>query len=106
MLRYSVPLSTSLIWANHSLHMPFQTILAFCIIFPTIHLSVFSKEIGPLIHTCTHFSLALKCSKHVLCSCTSYFHKCSEKICMYTQYTAVGYSVDSCSWFCSMPKSI
>lgn len=61
MLRYSVPLSTSLIWANHNLHMPFQTILAFCIIFPTIHLSVFSKEIGPLAHTCTHFSgLALK----------------------------------------------
>lgn len=46
--------------------------------FPHNPLLCFSKEIGPL-HTCTHFSgLPLKCSKNILCSCTSYFHKCSK----------------------------
>lgn len=91
MLRYSVPLSTSLIWANHSLHMPFQTILAFCVTFPTIHLSVFSKEFGPLAHTCTHFSgLTLKCSKYKNALLLHFFlTDAVKKICMYTNSSGI-----------------
>lgn len=50
MLRYYVPLSTSLIWANHSLHMPCQTILAFYVIFPQPTSLFFLKKLALFIH--------------------------------------------------------
>lgn len=56
MLHFSVPLSiTSLIRAYHSLHMPFQTILAFCVILQQ-YTTLFYRNISSLIQTCTHFS--------------------------------------------------
>lgn len=92
MLHFSVPLSiTSLIWAYHSLHMPFQTILAFCVILQQYN-TLFYRNVSSLIQTCTHFSgLALLLF-------TNAVEK--KKVHALVQYTVVEDSVDSCSWFC------